>query len=433
MDLRIVKDIEGDYTKCLGTFRNITEDMTKISRIKITKNDSEEEAAIKQGQFDEMLIRLGRVGELAFKYIIKKKQLEMFPNEDYDQFNAEILFSKKGLNKMLRKGFINQEQYDELNSFDDKNNQKFHNYIYLYSIIKNIMPHISNNINNLVDINIYRNVIDNYIKLRKRTNNDELEDSVEYSDEDLFNCSLLELCENNKSDVDTIEWIDISIFTDNFAFAPYHEKDGHAKKIVMDVEDKISKMKSLVSDSGDIFTRLRYFANDYNINQKYDKNDIKKIYLYMYSVISYIKEVHKYNKLDVSISRIGSLEQTLKYSNDLGQSKENIKYIFNNYSELDDFYFNKLFHSGYSIGAKRDELKELMELNKKYNLSFSNHEIIFLLGNNIKPRVLERFFENGIFDLDTIERMVYDQDDIRSYDEIGKEIKIYRSINNKKM
>ena len=77
-----IEDIVSDYYKTIGKFNNVSSLISqKVYEFDV--HDDDEKRKEKEGQREELLIDLGRIAEMAFKYIIKIRRMELYPNEPY--------------------------------------------------------------------------------------------------------------------------------------------------------------------------------------------------------------------------------------------------------------------------------------------------------------------------------------------------------------
>ena len=153
MDASIKKDIEKDFYNCLGAFKNFCTLMNTFPNLEINATDSEEDKNIKQAQIDDLLVQLGRIGELAFKYLLKLKQIELHSDWRYEQFTnkKEQIFAIGPIKDLANKGKITQSDADEIKSFYDANDQKAHNFAYLGLIAKKLIPDTYSNFEKIID------------------------------------------------------------------------------------------------------------------------------------------------------------------------------------------------------------------------------------------------------------------------------------------
>ena len=150
MDIRIEQDIKEDLlSKCFSSLNEAKIMMEHLEEYKILPTDSEKEKFLKKGNRENILISLGRAGELAFKYLIKIRMIQLYPNEPYEQFVKKVgRPSAKFIKNELadQKHVISQQDADELITFQDDNDQKGHNYSYQNLFANKLIPIIENNL-----------------------------------------------------------------------------------------------------------------------------------------------------------------------------------------------------------------------------------------------------------------------------------------------
>ena len=141
MDIRIEQDIKEDLlSKCFSALNEAKIMIKHLEEYKILPTDSEKEKFLKKGNRENILISLGRAGELAFKYLIKLRMIQLYPNEPYEQFIQKIRKPSARFiqNELVdNKHVISQQDADDLIQFQDDNNQKGHNYSYQIYLLVN--------------------------------------------------------------------------------------------------------------------------------------------------------------------------------------------------------------------------------------------------------------------------------------------------------
>lgn len=344
MDTLIRNDIEQDFYNCLGLYWNCYIIMDNYKELEIKDNDSDEIIKFKQGRINSLLVDLGRVGELAFKYLLKLKQINLYPNQSYEQFsNTEKIFMNGPIKNLAKRNIISEEDANEILSFIDENNQKFHNFMYLGLIVKKIMPNVYNNLEKCIDYSFQSEAVLDVIR-----NMDDQEINWEvnngyYCKHAIFPCLL---------------WTG--------------SLDVNNEKI----DRIISKIKSTTNNSGDIFTRLRYSSNNKD-NKKYSLTNLHEIFVYMKNLIKLIDGIHRNNNnLLTNPEVIHGREYALKYSSLIGRSKEEINKIFDMSFEEDPLYICQKLFSDYSIS----ELQQLEDIRKKDEI-----DGFMIMEHGIKP------------------------------------------------
>lgn len=93
MDRFIQEDIENDYIKgCLSSYKNIQFEINHLDEILINNPKSKIDIKENNGTIEDIIQRLGLVGELSFKYLLKVKQTQLSPNQLYEDFKNQAIF-----------------------------------------------------------------------------------------------------------------------------------------------------------------------------------------------------------------------------------------------------------------------------------------------------------------------------------------------------
>jgi len=291
-----MQDILSDYESALAKFENI--DFLYNShkdKFTITEEDDEQTIIRKKARLNELLVDLGRVGELALKYIIKLKQLELYPNQTIDQFRKEALFKKGQLKNLASKQKVSEEELDELLNYEDINNQPFHNFDYLFSIIEKLMQPQATSFYKIIE----------YSMLSREIKKEPLSKDERRNFEDVI-------------------------------FPEYTVRPMQDEEEEREVRERIINLRrDTIRDSGDIFTRLRYFSNN-----PHDKEfDFQSIYDLMKDIIMSIRTIHECND-DVEYdpiegyARIMALENPELTYRPVGELRD----VFNLYKSKTDAY-----------------------------------------------------------------------------------------------
>lgn len=353
-----IEDIVSDYYKTIGKFNNVSSLISqKVYEFDV--QDDEEKRKEKEGQREELLIDLGRIAEMAFKYIIKIRRMELYPNEPYLDSN---------INGHTVRGFRDKEKLpaavvrDLGNTVHATNEDiesiinvqgvgpKAHDFNYLYLIVNKLMPDVHDKLNEFMKLKIKS---DNITKIFK-------EEEIEYP-----------------------------IFTvfPNEADKTQEEYDKEREQIRQILEKK----DLTIAYSGDIFSRLRYYSNN-----PFDKNyNVDEIYNVVSSIISFIKTVHLYNeKLDFDPEIAFSY---YKLKNNPNLSKFNIEEMKKIYSH------NKINKSSAHIMdciyySNKLSLKEVMDIINCDDISEDDYTSIFTQELNLEK--ITYFKSIGIEDYD---------------------------------
>lgn len=370
MDTLIKKDIEKDFYNCIGAFKNICSLINVFPKLKINVTDSEEEKNIKQSQIDDLLVQLGRIGELAFKYLLKIKQIELYPNQNYEQFSkTEQIFTRGSIKDLVNKKKISQTGASEILSFKDDNDQKFHNFIYLGLIVRELMPETYKNFGKTFEYIFQSKSI---MDVLKSMDLEQLRWEISYGN-----------------------YMELVIFPCLIELDPIKIDDDKIK-------NRISEIKNKAYISGDIFTRLRYNSNN-KAGKQFNVKDLNDIFIYMTALVTLIEGIHKNN--DNLLSRPESINgraQALKIHKLIGKSESYINSIFDEFSDDDPLYLCQKLFSGYEI----EEIKKIEKKCKEYKLITYD---VFELG--ISSEDLEKLHDSGLDDY------VYEWDYF--FDELG--------------
>ena len=239
-----MENIIGDYYLCLGAFNNCIQLYNKRASFEINNNDTEEIKKIKQAQMNDLMSNLGKVGEKALKYIIALQKIKISPNEDLK--SSEAIF--RGDNAM--KNFVKQLGFDldnadiqEIFNYSDYNNQKSHNFDFLFLIIERLIPEQYSKFKNYVLYDIQSKL------MKEAITQDEVDPSFSF-----------------------VKAIIFPNFALNYGFS-WDEQEIIPDKRKMNKKD-YEIYRKIINQSGDIFTRLRYYSNDpkdkeFNLEDKF--------------------------------------------------------------------------------------------------------------------------------------------------------------------
>lgn len=347
-----MQDILSDYESALAKFENI--DFLYNShkdKFIITEEDDEQTITRKKARLNELLVDLGRVGELALKYIIKLKQLELYPNQTLDQFRKEALFKKGQLRNLASKQGISETEISDLLNYEDINNQPFHNFDYLFMIIEKLMKPQATSFYKIIEFSMLSREIKK-VPLSK--------------DE-----------RRNFEDV---------IFPE-YTIRPMQDEEEERE-----VRDRIINLRrDTIRDSGDIFTRLRYFSNN-----PHDKEfDFQSIYDLMSDIIMSIKTIHECND-DVEYDPIEGYARIMALENpELTYRPANeLRDIFNLYRSKTDA--SGLL--GLLFSAKDYTFEQLKEITSMKEVHPRDYVTVFC--NDLQKDEIEFFLQYGITDYD---------------------------------
>lgn len=353
--------ILGDFYLCLGAFNNCVELYNKRDVFKINDTDTEEVKKIKQAQISDLMSNLGKVGEKALKYIIALQKVQIAPNEDlksleavYRGDNAMKYFAGQlGMN-------IEDSNIQEIFNYKDYNNQKSHNFDYLFLIIEKLMPEQYNKFKNYVLYVIQSELIKSAII------NGEIDATFNFVRAIIFPKFSIEAgFTNDEEDV-----------------LPNNRKMN---------KHEYETYRRIIKQSGDIFTRLRYYSNDPK-DKVFNLDDIFSIINYF---VQYIIIIHKNgDKLDFDLDKYFAMLQSLDNSSLLYLSKEDIVKILDldvDFKVVENLLFQeKIYIELGNEPYTYDKVKKLMKLN------LDSDSIVKIIGLNLAPRFVEFCLTNGI-------------------------------------
>ena len=329
--------------------------------------DIEKKVAARKKQ---LLIQLGRVGEYALKYILLLKQMELVPDQTYEEFMNNTLYTLGEKNPTQRNstsGFYINNHHVTMDVFDDIKNEKdnhkkqpLHDYAYLFFILKRMFPEVVED--------MYK-VMDYHIKSTRA-----LESKLpDFLKEDLYIFPQRNVVEFNG---------------------------------MTDEEQELcrSEFERLLNESGDIFIRLRYIENNPN-NREYSLEDILNIMDYLFD---YVRLTHNmehdnisnnitatYNKekcIEARIRYIGKNIPVSERKDTLNKEVERIDRIFSieRIASSPDLILASIFYSKLSV----EEIEELIN-----NTDLSDQDLYPLIYNNISFSLYGRLCDKGISDV----------------------------------
>ena len=414
MDLLVKEDIEKDYIACIGEFLNAKVLMNDVINIKILEKDSKEEKELKQARINGLAMYLGRLGEMAFKYLLKTKQVEINPKITYDQFSNGQRIDKMGTLKNFKdNGYLSEDDFNDINNTaSTSGNMKFHDFMYLELIFQKLVPSGYKNFLKLIDYTFDSQIIDQVIDKRIES----LDKYTNYEDVDEYRLGT--------------NYLLMSIFPKSLEV-----DDGEfSYKLDENVRIKFNNLINTAKKNGDLFTRLRYFSNHINDND-ISKDVLKTIYEYISILIEYIKYVHS-EGLYADTSILHGKKEAIKYKKLLNRSEQSINYIFNKYKD-NVFTLEELLFSGYTLNDQKDEFNDLKKLFEDNNIEYDENKILYnVVSGGYRPDVLKKFFEKNIFDLHTIDTIMYENDEengtyLRTPEQINNILEHYVSNRNK--
>jgi len=360
-----IEDITTDYYSTIGKFNNVTH-LLELKNYEILESDSEETKKIKEGMQREILVDLGRVAEMALKYIIKIKRIELYPDEPYYDIKKDGMTTKG----FKDRGKITADVVKDLGSKVQASKEdiesilnvtgigpKAHDFYYLYQIVQKFMPEIMTKLDKFTEM------------LVKSIN-------------------IRDIC--SKSDIEYLHFI-------AFPNKAYEYKTSDTtKEEEKEIIELINQRNITIANNGDIFTRLRYYSNN-----PFDKKfDIYEIYGAILFIIEFIKTIHLQNEnlnFDPEIAfsfytMINNTKSTRFEDVEIKQIYENIK-ISSNYDSL----VNCFFYSDLSFD-------EIIELLNSYEIDEKDYPDIFIKSLNLET--IRYFRQIGIADYEEMGYML---------------------------
>ena len=381
-DLKM-KDILEDYYKMIDEFDLISKTISNNNFI-IDENDTEEIKRKKGNQKNKVLQDLGRILELTFKYILKLKRLELAdPQEPYisnnsknnNGFREKETFPKPVVNDLANRCHIPQSKVESDIYSVIGIDPPAHNFTYLYRIIEVIFPSINRSIKDFFGLT-----------LKSRIAIEEIDDDFRRPEYTVF-----------PEDI----WVE--------------HKDK--KKIDEETLKRIQDRIKTINENGDIFTRLRYFAN----NPDNKSFNVDEVYELTRDVVNFAKAVHLNNEminLDSNLLfasfMLGNNIEFSRFTRHETQKLISNKKIQHNPKILMDVLF-------YSNLPYREIEKLLM------SDQIDESDYVFLLNSNVTLETALYFKQKGIED--DFVNISYYIDCIESTREELSKLEIYRREN----
>ena len=343
-----MQDILSDYESALAKFENI--DFLYQShkdKFTITEEDDEQTITRKKARLNELLVDLGRVGELALKYIIKLKQLELYPNQTLEQFRKDALFKKGQVKSLALRQHLSEAELNALLNYEDINNQPFHNFDYLFMIIEKLMPEQAASFNKIIE----------YSMLSREIQKEPFSKDEKRNFEDVV-------------------------------FPEYTVRPMQDEEEEREVRERIINLRrNTIRESGDIFTRLRYFS----INPHDKEFDFQSIYDLMKDIIMSIRTIHECND-DVEYDPIEGYAKIMALENPelTYRPAGELRDVFNLYKSKTDAYGLL----GLLFSAKDYTFEQLKEITSMKEVQPKDYVTVFC--NELKKEDIEFFLQHGI-------------------------------------
>lgn len=360
------KDILEDYFQMIDEFDLISKTILN-NNFTINESDDEDTKRRKENQKKKVLQDLGRILELSFKYILKIERLELYPDEPYESdsinkvkgFKEKETFPKPVVNDLANKCNISQSKVaSEVYSVTGVGPDA-HNFTYLYRIIEVILPNINKSIKDFFGYT-----------LKSKIAVEEIDDEYEKKayavfPEDMFTFTFPKKVDRKKIDEETLKRI----------------------------QDRIKT----INENGDIFTRLRYFANNPN-----DKSfNLEEIYELTTDVVNFAKAIHL-NKESLNLDATLLFASFMLSTNDEFNrfSKEELNKLLENkkIQEEPEILNTILFYCDMTF----NEILEVLSMDIKTYDGYYGYTPIFT--NHLTKKEILYFYDKNIYDFDDMSR-----------------------------
>ena len=375
-----MEDILSDYFQMIDEFDLITSIILNNNFI-IDDNDNAETIRKKNNQKKKVLQDLGRILELAFKYIIKLKRLKIYPNEPYESdsikkikgFKDKETFPKPVVNDLANKCHISQNQVDNKIFSINGIGPEAHNFSYLYKIIEVIFPQIDSSL------------------------------------KDFFGYILKSKMASKEIDDDLIKFQFITFPEEIFT-----ESNKDKEQIDSETLERIQNRIKSINENGDIFTRLRYFAN--NPNDK--KVNVDEIYELASDVVDFTKAIHLNNENLNLDSKLLFASFILSNNSFSRFTQDELKELINNkkVQQNPTILMDALFY----CDLPYKDIEELLSLEQ-----IDESEYTFLFTSGVTAKIISYFNKKGINDCEDIayytDRIKYANKELSKLEKYRKE------------
>lgn len=354
-----LEDILSDYYQMIDEFDLISKTISNNS-FTIDINDNADIKRRKENQKKKVLQDLGRILELSFKYILKIKRLELYPNEPYENeptgrikgFKEKETFPKPVVNDLANKSHIPQSKVNSDIYSVTGIGPVAHNFTYLYKIIEVILPNINKSMQDFFEN-----------KLKSKIAIEEIDD-------------------------EEIAATEYAVFPKEI-WTPTKDERQISEETKKIIENRIKT----INENGDIFTRLRYFAN----NPDKKNFDVEEIYELTKDVVDFSKAIHiNKEKLNIDSQLLFAsfiLNTNEKYNR---FSKEELNKLLENEKIKEDprILLEILFYCSMTC----DEALEVLSMDIKSYDGYYGYSPIFT--NNLTKKEILYFYDKNIYDFD---------------------------------
>ncbi|MBQ2872845.1 MAG: hypothetical protein IJE89_02480 [Bacilli bacterium] len=377
---KTIDSILDDYYKCIGAFRNCEVVYEETQKIMNSYEKGSDEYRIAKGRQDDLLSNLGKVGEKALKYIISLELLRTNPN--MSSIELDDFFRKKNTLKNFasRHGInLNDSRLEALLNYPDLNNQKGHNFDYWFSVLELTMPKVINTFKSLVYNSMQAESIQKYCEENGYGIGGDL--ATPWSrDSEIFYTHAIPLSLQTIISPGFMERLD-----EEDVKRIEGSKDNFFIKLLLDAE------RENIRNCGDVFTRLRYSANNPD-KKSFSASKLYKTIGYFILLISLIHD--NMDDLSIDVNTAFGKYQMILYKEKLGVSKNDIEKIFNNYVNT-SWDMDKILTSRFSLA----------EIVKLIDLDVSMDELYYIIEESrLTPRTIEYYKSEGISDYNEMVR-----------------------------
>lgn len=369
-----MNSILDDYYKCIGTFMNCQIVYENTQKIMNSFEKGSEEYRIAKGRQDDLLSNLGKVGEKALKYIISLELLRTNPN--ISPIELDEFFRKRNTlkNFATRHGInLNDSRLEYLLNYPDLNNQKGHNFDYWYCVLELTMPNIISKFKSLVYNLMQAESIKNYCETNGYGDGGELGSPWSKDSEILYSHAIPLSLQTiispgymerlNENDIKRIE--------------------GSRNNFLIQL--LLKSERENIKDCGDVFTRLRYSANNPD-KKTFSVNKLYKTISYFVFLITLIHDNNDNLNIDIAISF--AKFQMISYKDILGVSEKDIKKAFNSY-----------INSSWDLDRILTSRFSLSEISKLIDLGVTMDELYTIIEDSkLSPRTIAHYKSQGITD-----------------------------------
>ena len=352
-------DINTDYYSSIARYK-IIESIYKEKKYIIDSGDDDETVAIKTGLYNELLVDIGRSIELFFKYIIKIKRAELFPMEPYDSTSSVKGYKdKETLSAAVIREIANRVHASNADVDYVLNTvsvgPKAHDFNYVYRVIEKMFPDINSSFKYFLDLLYSSRIADEHLIVDET--------------------SSTKACVTFPTHISEIESLD---------------PDG--EKLLSDVGQIINDRINSIDYSGDIFTRLRYFANNPN-----DKTyNIDELFALVSDIKAYCSAVHfNDNKIDLDPELLLATHIKEEKPDNIRFTKEELKKLLKN--KLIQENTDMLLDSIYFCDMTTDEILDSLSFDPKY---YEDETSICIFTDNLTKEDISYFFSHDIYDFE---------------------------------